>query len=292
MANVVRNAKDLKLLEIPASSRELDVYFDAKSWIERDYSALQATRPDIDKANFTVWGKSFSEELAKAKSIIQQNDEAIRKYEESKPVGESLELICKAVSFGETGAKWVADPEKYNATYSAMLEYYEYYTNDKEKAIAIDEKAYTFMQDEIEYCDKHFVEPFLVMKEQYDAEVEAENERLAALADDLGFSKGPFIGIVDFVRAIQDKEIKKRHAKRYMVLQSSDDWFEVQNLDRKYVYYTNDDDQIALLREHDGVYSEGSELPNVIFKFVRFEDFVTILGVEKELAVFKAIDEE
>jgi hypothetical protein len=206
----------------------------------------------------------------------------------------------------------VASPKEYNANFASMTEYYKYYIDGKAEAERMDARVLEFRREELEFCEKNFVQPYLALKnkneeaerKKQEERAKAEAERLArderehqarlALARKMGL-KRECVGMVEFRELLRLGAVTGESARDFLIFPGPRDWFHVQNTVGKYVLYTCERGgellQIALPKEKDGMYIEGARLPEALFKFTGIETFKTVFGAEKQVPVFAIVKE-
>jgi hypothetical protein len=312
--NVLRDY--MPVLEFPRPDvnvdHELGWFQSGKKWFEEAYGELKKINPGIDNSRAEWRDSTVADLLKTVKERIERNQSGLDAWLKIKPEKNALKKIDSAISFGKTGAKWVASPKEYNANFASMTEYYKYYIDGKAEAEGMDVRVLEFRREELEFCEKNFVQPYLDLKNKNEeaerkkqedrAKAEAgrlareEKARLArlALAQKMGL-KRECVGLLEFREMLRRGAITGESARDFLIFPGSRDWFEVQNIVGKYVLYSREYDgklmQIALPKEKDGVYIEGARLPEARFKFTGMETFKTVLGAEKQVPVFAIVKE-
>jgi hypothetical protein len=330
----------MPVLEFPrpvfmSNDRELDEFQNGKKWFAEAYGELKEINPGIDnsraewrdgtvadllktvkeriernQSGLDAWLKEKKEQERVRELALKKQAEEAAEAERQKPDRRALEQIDHAIEFGKTGAKWVASPEKHDVGFQALTGHYNIYKNLKAEAEKKDARVIELRREELEFCEKNFVQPYLDLKnkneeaerKKQEERAKAEAERLArdekehqarlALARKMGL-KRECVGMVEFRELLRLGAVTGESARDFLIFPGPRDWFHVQNTVGKYVLYTCERGgellQIALPKEKDGMYIEGTRLPEALFKFTGIETFKTVLGAEKQVPVFAIV---
>lgn len=214
-----------------------------------------------------------------------------------KPKQEALVALDQAITFGQMGAKWMVNPQKYNATFSAMADYYGYYTQYKEKAAEIDPQALELRKAEIKQCEDGFVTPFLALKkrladekamqkvaaeavqqaeevkrqreaaaerEQELAREKAETERKTAIAKSKGFD-APAEGIAKLIEKLKSGRLTIAQAKTLLVFKSSSDNFKVTSTNEQHAFYLLQAPSAEMFPDREPVHIAVEKMPSAFY---------------------------
>lgn len=311
IVNHIQNMPTITSVNLDVSvDRNVEDYLEQKRWLERDYAELLKINPAID--SYQVGGMAFSNILLQARMLIAKNDAVIAAAKNSRPDKKAIEAIETAILMGNAGTKQLMLFKQNQSRFDTLQKLYGFYTAGKSKAADIDPRILEYKKSEIVFCEENFVEPFLILKKERDeaalkkqAAADAERrqkeierkqliQKKMDYAKSRGFKNGFYTGIFCFVEELADEGIKLSEAPTYLIEPAGSDDYTMQSLDSKFVYFCDEYDgkllQIALIREPNKVYQQGSYLPDGKYQFVKFDDFVTALGTGVQIPIFKRYD--
>lgn len=296
--------------------RSQDNFYASIKKHEARCAELAKTVPDYESSTVDIFGKPFSEHIALAKKIVAQNEEQFGKVTyDAMAVG----AMKKSLKFCSKGAESIKDISYTEAYYKKISNLKYNVTRHFNSSVEIDKKVNELFEKELNVCDRNFLAPYKEYKRKYAvikeeekeekakkrAEARAQKEREAkALSEkhakamhDYAVSKGLseyYIGIGNLLSNIARRSISVEQAKTYAIESTHEDKYEVQSLGAEVAYYSYFDNnfklrQLAVKREKNGVYMEGTKLQGH-YKFLTFIEARTIDGLLKQVALFESIE--
>ncbi|WP_413665756.1 cell envelope integrity protein TolA [Microbulbifer sp. CNSA002] len=317
MNNIVKNCKEIPALEFPRPEVrfdwELKEFNDHKRWIMRDLEKLESKGGKTFNLKRFVTGKSFSEVVSDCKRVINITDNKLAEESAGMPGGEAQEKINQALWKCEHANKWIDDPEKFNANYDSISDYYNGYKRDLEEAKQLDSRVSSWKKQEIESCNQVFEPKYLALKEKVDQEnslkrkaeekKQQEQQRKAkeayaaeqSRAKSLGY-KGVSQGITSLIYKLSDGYSSISEAKSYLVEQDYTESYKVVNIIDDYVIYghsPNDYEyiQVAVTKQPDRFYSDGAPLPSGYYAVQGMTEFVSVAGATKQIIILNRVSE-
>lgn len=317
MNQIARNCLEFPFLKFPRPEiivdRELQNYQDHKRWFMRDYGQLKAYNQDALNSQHIIRGKPFSEHVSNCTKLIKTTQSKLENDKSAKPSKKAQTKINDALWQCELASKWIDNPKKYNANYSSISTYYDYYINTLNEAQELDNRVVSWKKEEIEKCNQVFVPKYLALKEKKQKEDEAkravtEAKRLEhqqkieaayaakrTKAESLGY-KGVYEGITTLVEELNQGYSTIDDVKPYLVVQDYLDKFSVVNLVDNYAVYgysrnTVEYIQVAVVKQPGQFYGDGAMLADGFYAIDGIAEFITVLGAKKQLIILRKVSE-
>jgi hypothetical protein len=315
MQQITSNVSELAPLAFPRPERvlvdrEMETYNDCSRWYKRDMTELLRICPQAKSLTCEIGGRRFCDTVNRVDAIISENDKLIGAEASNRPNPKALMLIDRlrlpvksCFNTNEDGSP---------TTYERWEEVYQQCVADMAKAKEIDPRIFDRRKTEIAFINDVFIPKYLEIKKAHDeqeklareaqeaviaAAEKADTERYQKMkgeAKQLGFD-APSIGIVNTIDSISQGMYSLKASQKYLIYSDAADDFRVQSVMGDYIIYACDRNsreiiQIAVVRDRDQFYGEGNALPGAKYKIIGSSTFQTVLGAQKDLIIFKAVE--
>lgn len=290
-------------------------YEQKRQWIKRDMAALLKLNPLAARSSHRIWSQPFTAHIAKGKKLMKLNNTKHKAYLASKaaePNPEAVSRMDLAIKAAALGGRMMKNGKR---GYKRLLRQHQGFERLKSEALKLDPRVEELRKNEIAKVRANFLSPFGILKKKEEARVaKIKAEKLAALkkrqeearrqkealakhrverAKNAGFKSGPYLGLWNFVNALGSGNFDKKAARKFLIFQSTQDTYEVQNVDGNFVFFIDLEDknfsQIAIIKEEGKVYLEGHALPEGEYAFINIGLFVTSSRVEIQVPIFRRL---
>lgn len=314
MEEASRACQGVPPLSNPPSPFDVRIYKKLKGEAIEKLDALAQIDPNAEKSKTELFGLPFDATVARARKVIAANDALLAKVKVDDVEPDAREKVDAAIGYAEMCVKWMADPKKYNASFSGLKEYYGYYKKALADAESLDARAVEERKVKLAQLEESFVKPYLVLAsrvdeqkavekavQEYESQAQAkerasarssESDRRSAIAKGRGFEKASG-SVRGLLMALGDGRVSPDDAKKYLVF--VEPGFTVLNTSGEHIFYVTDErrgeDQltVAVLREEGQFYGDNAPLRTDLVSVAGFGRFTTALGTDRDLVVLKAL---
>lgn len=308
MTQIVNTCEGIRELTFPRPEarvdREAEDFTNHARWLERDLAKLRETNPAAIDSPTAIRGKPFNARVQAALAIVEKNRSALEADKVARPNPNALSQVDFAIVVARKAAK---ETEGFDGLSMA----YQVYSESLDKAKSLDARALDARRSELAEVQETFVKKYTTAKDAHEKQIavaeakqaaaeaitaKQENdlwEKKKAESKALGY-KHPEDGIVNLLDQLRDGLTSLADAKTLLVYHDPSDDFQVQSVVGSHVifgYKRNSSEfiQVALVREKDAFYGEGTRLSGESFAVVGSQRFTTVLGAEKEILVLKRV---
>lgn len=309
--------------------RGVEDFQNYKRWFFRDMNQLKKNNPSAISSSKRIKGKPFINTARACQEKILDIDAKLTKATAAKPSQRGQQKINDALFSCDLANKWLDNPAQYNAGYEAITDQFQKYTRDLEQAKSIDKKVLSWKAKEIGFCNSTVKDKYTALKSKYDAEqakmlaakkakeeaqkaaIEAERlaaekryeadrkEREAQFQRHLATAKSKGYkhyreDILSFVEDVASGRINLNKAPKFLISRNGRDNFKVMSVVGDNVVYGLAKDnfdivQIAVKKQNNRFYNQGSQLPYGYYALEDIKEFTTVVGATVQILVLEEV---
>lgn len=313
METASRKCQGIAPLKSPPGRGEAEIYKRMRAEMDESLADLRKANPEAEKSSLELFGQPFNKTVERALKVSAANDALLAKFPVDDVNEDARKKMDVAIYNADLAVKWLADPKKYDASLSDVMDTYREYLSAKKAAMELDPRAVAERQTKVDELEATFVKPCAALEgkvkqqeeikaavEQYEhsarmnqttSTFDSESKRRIKVAKGRGF-EGSVPSIQGLVLGLGDGRMTLDAAKKKLVFVEKD-CFKVLNTSDDFIFYATERQGgeppvcVAVAREEGEFYGDNAPLRADVLSVLGAGRFTTAMGTDKDVVTFK-----